>query len=165
MSESGYSWKKKNNVRLPVNAEKVIAVQPVVMKYGSKTIPGHAVLHVVQGKKAIVFMSIDAPHDIDIQPQPTPDGFSDLLAGGTGLFRFKAKELAHPGPSKVTDAGVFSSVKDLQVTTSGSGTSVWASNTNNGIGYIMTDTHFGVPDPVAVQVVPDHQGGYFAPFK
>ncbi|EFY95145.2 hypothetical protein X797_010128 [Metarhizium robertsii] len=181
MSESGYSWKKKNNVRLPVNAEKVIAVQPVVMKYGSKTIPGHAVLHMAQGKKAIVFMSIDAPHDIDVplkepsDPTPadpralaavqTPDGFSDLLAGGTGLFRFKAKELAHPGPSKVTDAGVFSSVKDLQVTTSGSGTSVWASNTNNGIGYMMTDTHFGVPDPVAVQVVPDHQGGYFAPFK
>ncbi|CDM32792.1 unnamed protein product [Penicillium roqueforti FM164] len=95
---------------------------------------------------------------------PNADGFTDLLVGGSGLYRFKAKGLAHPSSDKIADTGVFSSVKEVQVTRSSSKASLWAANTDNGIGYLMTDLDFQSPDP-PVQVVPDHQGGYFAPFK
>ncbi|KAI9930163.1 hypothetical protein MW887_011973 [Aspergillus wentii] len=179
-SEDSYSWTKKDNVKLPENAEKIIAVQPLVMKYGSKTIPGHAVLYLIQGKKAITFYSINVPHELQVplkqasdttpsDPRalaalPNADGFTDLLVGGSGLYRFKAKGLAHPSCDKIADTGVFSSVKEIQVTRSNSKASLWAANTDNGIGYLMTDLDFQSPDP-PVQVVPDQQGGYFAPFK
>lgn len=48
-SKDSYSWKKEDNVKLPENAEKIIAVQPLVMKYGPRIIPGHAVLYLIQG--------------------------------------------------------------------------------------------------------------------
>ncbi|KAI1169625.1 hypothetical protein F4777DRAFT_201781 [Nemania sp. FL0916] len=181
MTGDKYSWKMKDNVKLPVNAEKILALQPVVMKYGRKTISGHTVLHTIQGKKAITFISIDEPHELEVSikgpSDPTPadpqalaalqtsDGLSDLLVGGNGLFKFDSKTLTEPKSEKITDAGVFSSVKTLEVATSVSGTTVWASTTNDGIGYITADGNSRLSSAAPVQVVPEHQGGHFAPFK
>lgn len=48
-SGNEYSWTRKDDVKLPENAEKILALQPLVMKYGSKRIPGHAVLYQIDG--------------------------------------------------------------------------------------------------------------------
>lgn len=48
-SGNEYSWTRKNDVKLPENAEKILSLQPLVMKYGSRRIPGHAVLYQIDG--------------------------------------------------------------------------------------------------------------------
>lgn len=92
------------------------------------------------------------------------DGYTDLLVGGTGLYRFKGQKLNSPECIQLTGDGVFASIKQLQVTKSHSKASVWAANVSNGIGYMMTDVNFESVDP-PVQLIPDHKGGSFAPFK
>jgi hypothetical protein len=43
-----YSWKVKNNVGIPENAEQILSLQPVVMKYGHRIVQGHVVLYTIQ---------------------------------------------------------------------------------------------------------------------
>lgn len=92
------------------------------------------------------------------------DGYTDLLVGGTGLYRFKGQKLNSPECIHLTEDGVFASTKQLQVTKSHSKASVWAANVSNGIGHMITDLDFESADP-PVQLIPDHKGGSFAPFK
>jgi hypothetical protein len=101
----------------------------------------------------------------DLAVVRTADEMTDLLVAGKGLFKLGASELSAPKFESITSQGVFSSVKELRVSTTSTGTSVWATNVNDGIGYLTADTKTPLAGALPVQVVPDYQGGRFAPFK
>jgi hypothetical protein len=48
-----WSWTRKGNVKLPENASEIKSIQPLVMQYGSHTVPGYATLYKIQGKLPI----------------------------------------------------------------------------------------------------------------
>lgn len=93
-------------------------------------------------------------------------GYTDLIVGGKGLYHFQAAQCLVKGAEgrRVTNEGVFSSVRQVHVAQTDKKLSIWAANTADGIGYLTGDitlTSNGTP----VQVIPDGQGGAFSPFK
>ncbi|PKY06356.1 hypothetical protein P168DRAFT_325235 [Aspergillus campestris IBT 28561] len=173
-----YSWDRETDVQLPENASNILAIQPMVAKLGDHTLPGYATLYVLQGETQLIFQTVNVQHKYSKTLKCPPgaqslstvissDGFSDLLIGGTGLYRYHAdlQQITEKTEADlISQEGVFGSVKYLSVTQSGENLSVWATNTADGVGYIQTTREF-TGSKLAVPVIPDGQGGYFTPFK
>lgn len=63
----------------------------------------------------------------------------------------------------ISQSGVFQSIRQLYVAQVSTALSIWAANSDDGVGYLRADaelTNVQLP----VQVIPDGQGGNFAPF-
>lgn len=178
-NNSKYTWERKSNAKLPENADKILAIQPLILKLDVLKLPGFITLYTIQGQKQLVFRTVNVENDY-VQSFKCPsgaaalsaviaaDGFTDILIGGSGLYRFvtdldvstKDKE-----PELITKAGVFESLKQLHVTQNGSDVAVWATTVTDGVGYLETKSNFSGGTNFPVQVIPEGQGGYFAPFK
>jgi len=93
------------------------------------------------------------------------DGFTDLLVGGQELYHFQASKLLSNESmyDTISQSGVFQSIRQLYVAQVSTALSIWAASSDDGVGYLRADaelTNVQLP----VQVIPDGQGGNFAPF-
>ncbi|PGH11686.1 hypothetical protein AJ79_04709 [Helicocarpus griseus UAMH5409] len=170
-------WSFAYDIDLPEDASRILALQPLVVPFGSDSLPGLAALYIIQDTPQLIFKSTseDLPYQMLLECPPdaqalqsllAEDGFTDLIVGGKGLYHFKADELLRKNSegARITEEGVFERVSMLHVAQSPSGATIWAASTNDSVGYIMLDTT-STPVKSPVTVIAKHLGGHFSVFK
>ncbi|KAE9371700.1 hypothetical protein N431DRAFT_559154 [Stipitochalara longipes BDJ] len=166
------TWKLTSDVSLPENAFKLISLAPGNLPFSS----GVFVLYEIQDELQLIFTTVGL--DINwswrlgcpagassLTTFTEPGGYSSLLVGGQGLYRWKsdqAQERNHSG-TLLTSHAVFNGVTELSAEQSGQKVSIFATNSAQGIGYALTSTSNPIGDLVVSPLIPDGLGGIFSP--
>ncbi|RHZ58240.1 uncharacterized protein CDV56_106126 [Aspergillus thermomutatus] len=167
------SWDLRTDVDLPEDATKILALQPLAVPFGDGTMLGQAALYIIQDEVQLIFQSPTYQVTLQVPRNATclgsvvnADGFTDLLIGGSGLYRLEARKCLYKNsePTRVVAESFFSSISELHVAQSPQAVTVWAEAADETVGYITTDADFSeVQHPIPV--LARRQGGRFSVFK
>ena len=92
------------------------------------------------------------------------DGYTALLAGGQSLNYWSAKEAqTKKTPATMSTDAVFKGVVELFVSQTGEKMSILATNSAQGVGYIVASVTNPMQNLNPTPLIPNNQGGTFAP--
>ncbi|KAM3074924.1 hypothetical protein ACMFMG_008330 [Clarireedia jacksonii] len=164
------------DITLPSNASKILDMCPVTTDLGAAV----ATLYHIQDQEKISVITLDdyyggkikaeleIPSGMNGKALSTAyngDGYTNLLAGGQGLFHCGAYDLlSGGGMSCITKQGVFSDLQAVHNFQTEDKWTVWGSHTTGSVGYVSLDLDDPTPLADPVTVLPTKQGGRISPF-